>query len=313
MKDMIQRIGKIKVLNDVTFELKETITFPRNKRHAEIIRENHSEYETDFGKFSDTEIGLLINSALRDAQADIKSLGEEDILNNIELLDVTEKNKNRKVENIGNVINLKDYSNVVDVVDEDSPFLKVKLGKRGDAVIKKSTYCWLLEDGRVSTDRIRRFYTNTKIKKQNLVKKRKDAEQVLSEEETEDETEVVYNDSADLEEFSAVSDDEERNLVNTEVEISKIIEDEEILLQLRERNAETHPIFQTRTEEGCFEALINRHLLKDDEKFREYFRLNIAQFNYILVCLVKEDLKKDSSPRYPYPISPDEELALTLR
>ena len=82
------------------------------------------------------------------------------------------------------------------------------------------------------------------------------------------------------------------------------IEEEEILLQLCEGNAAVHPIFKTRIEEGSFETLINRHLLKDDEKFREYFRLNVAQFNYVL-DLVKDDIKDDSCPRYPYPITPD--------
>lgn len=91
-------------------------------------------------------------------------------------------------------------------------------------------------------------------------------------------------------------------------------EEEEMVLQQinNERNAETHIIFKTRPEEGYFTVLINRHLLQDDKKFREFFRLNIAQFNYVL-DLVKDNLKKDSTNRFPYPITPDQKLAVTLR
>lgn len=91
-------------------------------------------------------------------------------------------------------------------------------------------------------------------------------------------------------------------------------EEEEILLQqlMSQRNAEVHSLFKTRLGEGYFTTLINRHLLEDDKKFREFFRLNIAQFNYIL-NLIKEDIQTNSSNKHPYPISPDEKLAITLR
>lgn len=97
--------------------------------------------------------------------------------------------------------------------------------------------------------------------------------------------------------------------------LEEIDEEEEIILLQQntdERNADVHPIFQRRREEGYFNILINRHLLQDEKKFREFFRLNIGQFNYIL-DLIKEDIRKDSSSKYPYPITPDEKLAVTLR
>lgn len=90
------------------------------------------------------------------------------------------------------------------------------------------------------------------------------------------------------------------------------IDDEEILLHHCEDNVDVHPMFKTRSEESCFHILVNRHLIKDDQKFREYFRLNISQFNYVLE-LVKEDIKTDGSQRYQYPITPEEKLAVTLR
>ena len=96
--------------------------------------------------------------------------------------------------------------------------------------------------------------------------------------------------------------------------LEEIDEEEEILMQLNnhEKIAEVHPIFKRRSEEGYFNNLINQHLLKDEKKFREFFRLNIAQFNFIL-DVIKEDITKNSSNKYPYPITLDEKLAVTLR
>ena len=53
-------------------------------------------------------------------------------------------------------------------------------------------------------------------------------------------------------------------------------------------------------EEGVRRFLYNPHLLQDDRIFWQFFRLNIAQFNYIL-DLIKDSLKKGSSSRYLYP------------
>ncbi|KAJ8936944.1 hypothetical protein NQ314_012125 [Rhamnusium bicolor] len=102
-----------------------------------------------------------------------------------------------------------------------------------------------------------------------------------------------------------------KNNILLHVLLEEIDEEEEIILLQQNAdkgNAEIHPILERTTEEVFFTILINRHLLKDDKKFREFFRLNIAQFNHIL-DLIKEDIRKDSSNKYPYPITPDEKLA----
>lgn len=93
------------------------------------------------------------------------------------------------------------------------------------------------------------------------------------------------------------------------------IEEEELLLENlieEQRNATEHPLFLSRPEEGFFSILINRHLIHDDKKFRDFFRLNVDQFNYIL-DLIKNDITTDSSNRHPYPITAAEKLAVTLR
>jgi hypothetical protein len=92
------------------------------------------------------------------------------------------------------------------------------------------------------------------------------------------------------------------------------IEEEEFLIEeilVGQGNANEHPLCTSRPEEGFFEILVNRHLIHDDKKFREFFRLNIDQFNYILQ-LIEKDITADSSNRHPYPITTAEKLALTL-
>ncbi|KAL4084776.1 hypothetical protein QTP88_027681 [Uroleucon formosanum] len=82
------------------------------------------------------------------------------------------------------------------------------------------------------------------------------------------------------------------------------IEEEEFLIEqllVEQSNANEHPLFTSRPE-GFFEILVNRHLIHDDKKFREFFRLNIDQFNYILQ-LIEKDITVDSSNRHPYPIT----------
>ncbi|CAH1969783.1 unnamed protein product [Acanthoscelides obtectus] len=60
-------------------------------------------------------------------------------------------------------------------------------------------------------------------------------------------------------------------------------EDEWLQLKLLEKQrCEKHDIFQKRTEEGFFSLLINGHLKEDEKKFREFFRLNPEQFDFVV-------------------------------
>ena len=76
-------------------------------------------------------------------------------------------------------------------------------------------------------------------------------------------------------------------------------EEEEIILQqLNERKAEVHSIFRRRHEKVSAQRLSMGTRYKI---FRQFFRINSAQFNYIL-DLIKDGLKKGNSSRYMYPI-----------
>ncbi|KAF5273029.1 hypothetical protein FQR65_LT04771 [Abscondita terminalis] len=58
--------------------------------------------------------------------------------------------------------NLKDYSGKVKEVTEDSQYVKLDLENGKTAVIKKSTYCWLLEEERSRVSSLRRFIGSSK-------------------------------------------------------------------------------------------------------------------------------------------------------
>lgn len=90
-------------------------------------------------------------------------------------------------------------------------------------------------------------------------------------------------------------------------------EEEWLQLELLEKErCEKHDIFKKRAEEGYFSLLINSHLKGDEKKFREFFRLNPEQFNFVL-SLIQEDIKKPGTNCVKYPITAEEKLALTLR
>lgn len=102
---------------------------------------------------------------------------------------------------------------------------------------------------------------------------------------------------------------------NNEIIIKLLEEEEEEEEMLYGSSAGRKPvnnIFKLRESEGFFEVLVNGHLKKNQIKFREFFRLNYDQFNFIL-ALIKNDISLPASNRIKNPILPDEKLAVTLR
>lgn len=91
-------------------------------------------------------------------------------------------------------------------------------------------------------------------------------------------------------------------------------EDEDILLLslIPKKRRKVHNMFVQRKNEGCFSTLITRHLIDDETKFKEYFRLTRCQFNEIL-HLVSAEIEKAPSKCVKRPITAREKLALTLR
>lgn len=116
-------------------------------------------------------------------------------------------------------LDLKDYSYKNIDLTESSPFVKISLPKGKSKIIKKSSFCWLLFEGKgkVSVDRLRRFVTKSKFpgnltkkasnsqkvnKNKNTIKlggKRKNKNQFP---ETDIESDFSLDDSSDSEDFS---------------------------------------------------------------------------------------------------------------
>lgn len=88
--------------------------------------------------------------------------------------------------------------------------------------------------------------------------------------------------------------------------------DEELLLLVHLFREESDRIYSERNMEGCFNNLIQRHLIDNETRFRAYFRVSFELFNYIL-NFIREDIIRPSCNRVKKPISPEEKLSVTLR
>lgn len=71
-------------------------------------------------------------------------------------------------------------------------------------------------------------------------------------------------------------------------------------------------MYVARDSEGVMEVLVNRHLRADDKKFKEYFRLSIEIFDFVLRH-VERDITCAPSNFVPLPITPETKLAITIR
>ena len=89
-----------------------------------------------------------------------------------------------------------------------------------------------------------------------------------------------------------------------------LLEEEEeeeccLVMQAELERSSPNELFTSRKEQGCQRILIERHLLKDEYIFRKFFRVNIAQFNYIL-SLIETEISGKPSHFIKHPITPAE-------
>lgn len=85
-----------------------------------------------------------------------------------------------------------------------------------------------------------------------------------------------------------------------------------IRLILSNNKNEVHQMFLAWKTEEFFSVLIEKHLWKDEKKFREFFRLSWDQFNFVL-NIIEEDVKTNPSIKVPQPITAAEKLHVTLK
>lgn len=85
-----------------------------------------------------------------------------------------------------------------------------------------------------------------------------------------------------------------------------------LLSQMEKKRKSPHKIYKKRESEGALNILIDRHLLDDDTKFKEYFRVSPFLFSKLLGVL-QADLERNPTTWVPHPITPHHKLCLTLR
>lgn len=74
----------------------------------------------------------------------------------------------------------------------------------------------------------------------------------------------------------------------------------------------THDMILKRDEEGAYNMLIQKYLMTDDDKFRQYFRISPLLYHTILE-IISNEITSTPCNRHPNPISPAQKLCLTLR
>ncbi|KAL0100589.1 hypothetical protein PUN28_019732 [Cardiocondyla obscurior] len=206
IKDLINRIDKIRQINSIMNDLQEIFKFPREDKKklkcsntlnvitckdiedlniTEIVEEAlknaiKSTEELGIEVTSDTDWKLVDiplqtlddDCKFEDMECEIdnnciinaKSTNTEDVdicISNSDLFDDPNDIRSENLE-------LKDFSEKVSKssIIENSPFIEIEINKK-IIVVKKSSYCWLLDEGngKISTDRLRRFMTGNTINK----------------------------------------------------------------------------------------------------------------------------------------------------
>nr|CAI5829152.1 unnamed protein product [Callosobruchus analis] len=162
IKGLLQRIDRIKTINDTLCDLSDIFVFPReaNKREREfhtptldellnldieqVIMNCFTEYYQDSEENSEEEIdkGTIYNED--DSKFEL----------NVIIENQNQENDNKKI----NMLGLKNYSDTVQDITEDSQYVKIVIDNKV-ASHKKSSYIWLLDEheGKISNDRMRRF------------------------------------------------------------------------------------------------------------------------------------------------------------
>ncbi|XP_031354871.1 uncharacterized protein LOC116179261 [Photinus pyralis] len=218
LKNIMERLDRIKVINNLMNDLHGTLIFPREKRQPKVpnfSKCNDSEFVRALN-FSDTDIERIVHQALSDSILAAENLGIEvfgkaynqlniplkvdEKFTQDELQQYSEESKMDEAissvnqnedslclvhENVINTVfsdNINNDENVNDDFDisadmeveipeerstasssSSTPYVEVITGGKREK-LKKSTFCWLLEKGkvRISSDRLSRFHTSKK-------------------------------------------------------------------------------------------------------------------------------------------------------
>lgn len=85
-----------------------------------------------------------------------------------------------------------------------------------------------------------------------------------------------------------------------------------LLLTEKKRRRSSHALYRQRSVDGAYNVLVDRYLMDDDTKFREYFRLTPHLFSSVLE-LIKSEVDGIPTNWLPKPITAHQKLCITLR
>lgn len=85
-----------------------------------------------------------------------------------------------------------------------------------------------------------------------------------------------------------------------------------LLLLTEKKRRSPHVLYRQRSVDGAYNVLVDRYLMDDDTKFREYFRLTPHLFSSVL-ALIKDDLDGIPTNWVQKPITAHQKLCITLR
>ncbi|CAH0563043.1 unnamed protein product [Brassicogethes aeneus] len=89
-------------------------------------------------------------------------------------------------------------------------------------------------------------------------------------------------------------------------------EDDDLVLLTLDDRGEISGLLKRKRVKGTFNVLIENHLKANDQKFKEYFRLNKMQFQQVL-NIIRPEIETPPNRFVQQPISAYEKLAVTLR
>lgn len=98
-------------------------------------------------------------------------------------------------------------------------------------------------------------------------------------------------------------DQEKRKMLAIFMVLDSSSSEDEEYINRKKKRVRRHDLFKKRSEEGFYTTTILRHLMDNDQKFQEYFRLTPFLFHRILAA-IEIKIMKLPSIRYPKPIEP---------
>ncbi|CAG9765761.1 unnamed protein product [Ceutorhynchus assimilis] len=269
-----------------SLDIKESKNLIDNSRISTNLDLDH-DLDLNLDEPTDSEIDAEIS---RHQDEPENNLQKQISLNDF-MLDTDADTEDKEVCVKEDAINLKDFSYKNMKITENSPFIKINLPQNKSAVIKKSSYCWLLSDnnGKVSSDRLKRFIFKWKSEDENSVNDSKyhtldDTVNVIDSD-TEDETynnanDIVYDDSTDTETFSDL--ETEKDAIEDTVEIY----DETVVADVENMHIDCDCYYAVFYDEDWF---IGKVLEKIKDKFKITF---LKKEHNKFVWPEKEDIAK---------------------